>query len=215
MEVIVTTTVVAVLAYTLSLFLPHSYADAILKALAAAAAGATFLLSYAQWRLARHEVSFDKYYDRIDIVNQAISNSQLKEELGDAGYRDHLRNMRVFAQLDNLEYILGKYKLNFVELDLVDRAVQTFRSDCYLDRSPDIGWFSDKVLFWIGDDEGRQIALGYHAHTRKAARYIVSRVSEQMDHADVQKNSPMGISRKDHSSAILAARGITARNSTG
>ena len=78
-----------------------------------------------------------------------------------------LCNMVVFAQLDNFEYIFGKYQLNFVDYDLVERAVRTIRSDC------DQPWFRDKVLYWIGKGEGQQVAKGYLAVTRELARLVV------------------------------------------
>ena len=122
------------------------------------AAGITFVVSYIQWHLARHEISFDKFYDRLSIANQYVNAVGIKERDDDL---DHHKNMRVFAQLDNLEYMLGKHKLKFVEFDLVDRAIRTFRSECYQ------LWFPEKVLFWIGETEGKQEARGYHADTRE------------------------------------------------
>jgi hypothetical protein len=173
--VVITTTLLAVAAYGVSLWLtgpsdstsPAKNASPIFTGLAALAAGATFIVSYFQWQLARHEISFDKFYEKLNITNQTINACGLKEARDHAGEIDHLRNMRVFAQLDTLEYVLGKYRLGFVEFDLVDRAIRTFRSDC------DIPWFAEKVLHWIGRTEGEQVAKGYHGETRKAARYIV------------------------------------------
>jgi len=174
-RVVITTTFLAVAAYGVSLWLTGpsdstsatKNASAIFTGVAALAAGATFIVSYFQWQLARHEISFDKFYEKLNITNQTINACGLKEARDHAAEIDHLRNMRVFAQLDTLEYVLGKYRLGFVEFDLVDRAIRTFRSDC------DIPWFAEKVLHWIGRTEGEQVAKGYHAETRKAARYIV------------------------------------------
>jgi hypothetical protein len=177
-RVVITTTFVAVTAYVLSLVLAEpapatstqastSAAPSFFNALAGIAAGATFALSYVQWHLARHEISFDKFYEKLNITNQTINACGLREAKNPGEEIDHLRNMRTFAQLDNLEYVLGKYRLGFVEFDLVDRAIRTFRSDC------DIPWFAEKVIFWIGAREGAQVAKGYHAESRKAARYIV------------------------------------------
>src|SRR5215207_4011563 len=76
--------------------------------------------------------------------------------------------MRVFAQLDNLEYVFGKYRHQFVGFDILDRAIRTFRSDC------DVPWFSEKVLYWIGRTDEERVAKVYHSETREAARYIVA-----------------------------------------
>ena len=138
-----------------------------LKTLTALAAGITFALSYLQWRLARKEASFDSYYDRLKLANECITAAGLKAAGTPEAELDHLRNMVVFAQLDNFEYIFGKYQLNFVDYNLVERAVRTIRSDC------DQPWFRDKVLYWIGKGEGQQVAKGYLAVTRELARLVV------------------------------------------
>jgi hypothetical protein len=216
---VIAATVFAVLFYIISLSasvyytdqpLKLSYSiDQFLKGLTAIAAGFAFALTYIQWQLARHEVSFDKYYDRINIANQAIDKNEAGETPVDGQQIDHLRNMRVFAQLDNLEYIIGKYRLDFVEFDLLDRAIRAFRSECHVDReNGDIGWFSNKVLFWIGEEENQQIALGYHSATRKAARYIVERVSVALGQKDLLESGPMARQRRAHVAHVLATRRV-------
>lgn len=157
-------------AYIVSLIQSQSKADVMLKILATIASSAAFILSYLQWRLGRHEITYDKYYDRVKFANDYIHLHELKEAERVGSETDHLRNMRLFAQLDNLEYIIGKYELNFVYFDLVNRSIQTFRSEC-----DNKVWFCEKVYHWIGKNEGEQVAKGYRANTRKAARYIVAK----------------------------------------
>lgn len=142
--------------------------DPILKTLVALAGGAAFILSYSQWRLSRQGAAFEKYYDRVQGVNASI-NSQYSVEYENnyAMKLDHYKNMRVFAQLDNLEYVLGKLSMSGVDLDLVERAVRAFWSDC--NSHP---WFREKVLFWIGRTEGLEMSKGYHHRTRTVARLV-------------------------------------------
>jgi hypothetical protein len=143
----------------------------LLQALATASALAVFGLAYLQWRAARHELSFDKYYDKLDIANRRFDSWRLEVLKGNPeNLQDHLNTMFVFAELDNLEYVLEKYKLGYVRQVLVHRALRTFRS-----RSADFD-FRKRSLYWVGEQEGDEVEKGYHKTTRVAVRYIVSRI---------------------------------------
>jgi hypothetical protein len=78
------------------------------------------VIAYIQWRAARHEISIDKYYDRLDNANNRL------EKLKDV---DPVV-LHVFAEMDKLEYVLMKYKIGFMPLDLVRRATDNFESLC-------------------------------------------------------------------------------------
>lgn len=143
-----------------------------LEALAAAAAGVAAALGYLQWRAARHEVSFDTYYDKLDTANQKFDAWRVEALRDDAArLRDHLNTMFVFAELDNLEYVLEKLKLGYVRQELAERAVRNFRSRCG-DRT-DGPEFCGKVLWAVGKREGEQVVQGYEETTREAVRDIV------------------------------------------
>lgn len=172
-----TLAVVAVAAYVASLFHPELISEKALKAMATVAAGATFFLGYVQWHLSRHETSFDAYYNRLATVNSYIDEIGKAQAGGDAGkLLDHYWTMRVFTQLDSLEYVLGKYRLQFVNIDIVERAVRSFRSEC------DEAKFRQEVSGWLGGDgELRPNRLGYAASTREAAAYIVASTTVRSD----------------------------------
>lgn len=144
------------------------------KAVAAMGAGATFIVSYAQWQLARRETSFDKYYERLNVINNYIKDRGNVEARCEGARLEHARNMQAFAQLDNVEYVLGKHRLNFVDGDLVERALRAFLSDCRQD------WFRFKVFQWVGAADGQQAAMGYHKITCDVARCI-ARHCERID----------------------------------
>jgi len=79
------------------------------------------MVAYRQWRAARHEISIDKYYDRLDAVNrrlELLTNKPTNEE------------MHVFAELDKLEYVIAKYELGYISPILAFRALQNFQSLC-------------------------------------------------------------------------------------
>ncbi len=73
-------------------------------------------LGYQQWRAARHEISLDKYYERLNLANQRLNdwtaaralyyrNEILQPEAEqDAQKAEHERFMYVCVELDNLEY---------------------------------------------------------------------------------------------------------------
>src|SRR5688572_17956322 len=73
-----------VCAILFGVFLHQRFNDIDLKgtdvALAVTALGA-LLLGYQQWREARHEISMDKYYERLEIANDRREKSPLSHEI--------------------------------------------------------------------------------------------------------------------------------------
>jgi hypothetical protein len=147
-----------------------------------------FGLGYQQWRAARHEIAFDKYYDRLDLANikfDAWRFEELKEDRNKL--KDHLLSMFVFAELDNLEYILEKYKLGYVKQELAERALRTFRSRC--EDNP----FCERVLFFLGDQEGKQQVKGYEKTTRETARYIIRTIRKSRGSEEIINKAPLTV----------------------
>jgi hypothetical protein len=149
---------------------------AILQTVPIAPAFIAFLLGYLQWRANRHEVSFDKYYDRLDKTNAAFDGWRtVALPVGSEELRSHKYTMFIFSELDTLEYVLEKYKLGFVRRELAERAIRGFTSRCR-DQDEVLGReFRTATLYWIGTNEGNQVAHGYHETTRRVVRFIVSR----------------------------------------
>ncbi len=110
---------------------PDGLGERVLQALSAASAAVGFALAYLQWRAARHEVSFDRYYERLNLANQRFDAARLKELEGDPpALKEHLYTMFVFAELDNLEYVLGKHRLGYVRVGLACQALRAFEARC-------------------------------------------------------------------------------------
>lgn len=139
------------------------------KAVAVVLALIGFSLTYLQWRAGRHEASFERYYDRLDLANRKFDAARA-EECKETGSKEdlkrHLYTMFVFAELDNLEYVLEKYKLGYVRQGLAERALRGFRSRCSDPR------FCQEALSWLGQEEGQERARGYERTTREIVRYI-------------------------------------------
>lgn len=148
--------------------------DPLLAILATVAAGIVFLWGYVQWHLGREEASFDRFYDRIGAANvyrnlagaEAARLAELKPPNLESPLLDHHRNMIVFTSLDTLEYVLAKHRLNYVDRDLLERAVGTFRAHCAE------AWFRSKTLLWT--DGG----VGYRERTRTAARFLADKAQD-------------------------------------
>ena len=126
------------------------------------------LLGYQQWRETRHEISLDKYYERLEIANR-------KRELGglvvyrmmhpeEACTRDLLRkDMLVYSELDNLEYTIEKYKLGYMKPEQACRGLRTFQHRCR----------SEEFLRLV---QPRAVQGDYGLDTRK----VVQKVAEQV-----------------------------------
>jgi hypothetical protein len=159
----------AVTAYAAATMLYTGEGDSLLKVATAVSGALVLVLGYLQWREIRHEISYDKYYDRLAGVNERFNAYRLDALAADAAEkRSHLNTMFIFGELDLLEYMLGKRRLGYVREELAERAIRSFRSRC-ADRP-----FCNDVLYWIGREEGGQVARGYERVTREAARLIIN-----------------------------------------
>lgn len=105
-------------------------------AIASAGLGA-LLVGYWQWRKARHEISMDKYYERLDIANRRqdgnhldvhkmmrASTPEIAGETSDVVFY-------IYAELDNLEYVIEKYRQGFMDPDQACRGLRTFQLRCW------------------------------------------------------------------------------------
>ncbi len=77
-----------------------------------------FLVGYHQWRAARRETSMDRFYDRLKIANDNLAKLEDTNPF----------HMYVFSELDNLEYVIEKYRLGYMSPDQALRGLRTFQS---------------------------------------------------------------------------------------
>ncbi len=102
-------------------------------ALVTAAAG---FFAYYQWTDSRRESSLEKFYDRLNLVNERFYAWKDARQLvphfwgASAEDGDFHQMMYVYLELDNLEYMIFRYQLGFVRKPLFRRAVRTFGSRC-------------------------------------------------------------------------------------
>ena len=94
------------------------------------------VLGYQQWGEARHEASMEKYYERLDIANRRREGAtqsvfeMMKGSLPALAGEDPTRLMYVYVELDNLEYVVGKYRLGFMSPGQACRGLRTFQRRC-------------------------------------------------------------------------------------
>lgn len=86
-----------------------------------------------QWRSARREISMEKYYERLDISNQWWKSSPPVQRMM-AGFsrepEDPEMTMYVCLEIDNLEYIIEKYRIGYVDEEQACRALKAFQIRC-------------------------------------------------------------------------------------
>jgi hypothetical protein len=94
------------------------------------------VFAYFQWNDTRRELSIDRFYDRLALINSRYCEWDTARQLvshfwptppDEATFQ---KAMYVYLELDNLEYIVMRYQLGFVTRGLLQRAVRTFSSRC-------------------------------------------------------------------------------------
>ena len=90
--------------------------------IAAILAGGALVLAYVDSMLGRRESSMDKFYERLEIANRHRS------DLTHQGMRMIDTNRYVFTELDNLEYVIERYRFGYMSASLAARGLNTFES---------------------------------------------------------------------------------------
>ena len=102
------------------------------------------IIAYRQWRAARHEITIDKYNDRLEVANKRLEVLQTDKPTPE--------DMHVFAELDKLEYVIAKYEYGFMSPVLALRALNKFKGLC-MDRRG----FRGKAAHWVDTASYRDI----------------------------------------------------------
>jgi hypothetical protein len=98
--------------------------------LATVAVVAVALFGYWQWREGRHEAAIDQFYDRMHWANEIVVDSFRVGLARSERVIEILDRACVYAELDNLEYSLEKYRLGYMRPELAARALRTFQDRC-------------------------------------------------------------------------------------
>ncbi|WP_143272014.1 hypothetical protein [Azospirillum brasilense] len=96
---------------------------------------------YYQWRMSRYEASLERLYERIDVSNRRLADV-INYANQDKNPYEHPRlaglsvfDMWVFAELDNLEYVLEKYQFGWIKYHHVYRSLVTLKARCAADQT--------------------------------------------------------------------------------
>lgn len=137
---------------------------------------AIFLVLFWQWRRARQEASFEKFYERLDMANKRMVAVMEQVAAGhDPKSRENpvglsIYDMWVFTEVDNLEYAIEKYRLGYMSGKHFDRALATFESRCRTKPA-----FSQEVCNLVG-------ACGYQRRTERAVQAILAKCESDVEH---------------------------------
>jgi len=85
-----------------------------------------------QWKLVREEISFDKYFDRLEGANSQGGVFHYSKNVVPhltVPY-DHKEALYVYFELDMLDYIVGKYKNGYMDVMDAFRGLVTYFSRC-------------------------------------------------------------------------------------
>lgn len=103
---------------------------------AAVLALGAFIVGYHQWRAARRETSMDRFYDRLDIANRRLATLEGIDPF----------HMYVFSELDNLEYVIEKYRLGYMSPEQALRGLRTFQSRIKGSNGQEFAEFAEETL---------------------------------------------------------------------
>lgn len=115
------------------------------------------IIAYRQWRAARHEISIDKYYDRLETANKRLEALDTDKPTPE--------DMHAFAELDKLEYVIVKYEYGYISPVLVLRALKNFHAFC-----TDRKGFRQRASSWV-----------FKASYREITRRVVMTVCDECD----------------------------------
>jgi len=101
-------------------------------------------VAYIEWLLGRRESSMDKFYDRLVLANNYRREIKTPRKLGISQAK-----LYVFSELDNLEYVIERYRFGYMSAALALRGVKTFES-----RLKGIEGFSDLVRRLVTPESG-------------------------------------------------------------
>jgi hypothetical protein len=119
------------------------------------------LASYVEWRSSKHEASMDRFYERLELANR------YRSKLTDQDQKVSALDMYVFVELDNLEYVLERYRLGYIAPRHALRAARTFQSRL------NMPWFKSAATRWACPP-GKEGAVGYSADTCALAKRLGS-----------------------------------------
>jgi hypothetical protein len=95
-----------------------------------------FIVGYHQWRAARRETSMDRFYDRLEIANDRLAALEGIDAF----------HMYVYSELDNLEYVIEKYRLGYMSPEQALRGLRTFQSRLTGYKGQEFGEFAEGAL---------------------------------------------------------------------
>lgn len=130
---LITAAVLTVLVILAIGVLDRAEGERLLSALSPVATMGLLIAGLWQWRGARQEISMDKYYERLEISNQWWKASPSVRSVMSGStqeFEDPDMTMYVCLEIDNLEYMIEKYRIGYVDDEQACRGLKAFQVRC-------------------------------------------------------------------------------------
>lgn len=125
--------------------------------IAAIFAGGALVITYSEWMLGRRESSMDRFYERLETANEHRSNQLVHRDL-----KMDETERYIFTELDNLEYVIERYRFGYMSAGLARRGLNTFNSRF------GIRGFEEQVATAI------ERGCAYNVHTRDVVLKLIA-----------------------------------------
>ena len=76
----------------------------------------------------------DKFYDRLDRANALYKDPEVKKEMSFPSGPESTMLLYVCTELDNLEYVVEKYRIGYIGEEQACRGLKTFQERCIRSR---------------------------------------------------------------------------------
>jgi len=207
--------------------------ESLLSALSPVLTMGLLIAGFWQWRGARQEISMDKYYERLEISNQWWKASpSVRNFMSGSTWpsEDPDMTMYVCLEIDNLEYVIEKYRIGYVDDEQACRGLKAFQVRClnssefraiarrrvhlgdYTPRTTNVVCkVCDEVDNLIEHHRTRELASGshpdsrMHLHITAAAAVHVTPSLPQVEEGVGQSNSVVPFGRRSSDKSAGAA----------
>lgn len=167
---------------------------------AATFTGAGFAFWY--WQSARYEASMDRYYDRLNLANTRY------EKLSPDKYL-----MYMFMELDNLEYVIEKYKWGYITAEQAFRGLKLFYTHCREIKEDVQGAgkvpLNELASIWVGNGGYLTTTCHVVTHVCDEIANVKSNEEQRQLHGGIRGNPPGARTRRSAARWIGAASVLT------
>jgi hypothetical protein len=172
------------------------------KSFGAAASVTTAGFAFWYWQSARYEASMDRYYDRLNLANTRY------EKLSPDKYL-----MYMFMELDNLEYVIEKYKWGYITAEQAFRGLKLFYTHCREIKEDVQGAgkvpLNELASIWVGNGGYLTTTCHVVTHVCDEIANVKSNEEQRQLHGGIRGNPPGAGKKRSAARWIGAASVVT------